>query len=257
MAPVALITGASGLIGRHVLQQWDADGLRPQVVDHARDDLLVPGVPAAVVQRLRPAVVVHLAWAASGTPGYRQSPDNERWVRVARVARACRRRPPLVATGTSLDRVTAPADATPRPRPGSGRSWRPRSPRARSPGCVPTTCSIQSAGAPRSWNMRSRLATRANPSCYAHPRAARFHSRRRCRGRDRVTARHALRGELPIGSGRLRRVADLVSALGGEWISDDPQLGAGASQLHETADTRRLRELGWTPVRTDELFARA
>ena len=90
MAAVALITGASGLIGRHVIAQWDVDGLTALPVDHAADDLLEPGVAAALVERERPAVVVHLAWSASGTPGYRHSADNERWLRSSlELVRAC------------------------------------------------------------------------------------------------------------------------------------------------------------------------
>ena len=83
MAAVALITGASGLIGQHVLRAMGRRGLGADAVDHQRDDLLAPGVPTALVERVQPAVVVHLAWVASGTPGYRDSPDNERWLRAS------------------------------------------------------------------------------------------------------------------------------------------------------------------------------
>ena len=65
MAAVALITGATGLIGSHVLATWDVGDLEPVPVSSATTDLLVPGAATALVADHRPAVVVHLAWSAS------------------------------------------------------------------------------------------------------------------------------------------------------------------------------------------------
>jgi nucleoside-diphosphate-sugar epimerase len=258
VAPVALITGASGLIGTHVLEQWDIDGLGAQAVDHAHDDLLVPGVPAALVQRVRPAVVVHLAWAASGTPGYRHSADNERWVGASlELARACREAGvPLVATGTSLDRTAAPSDpyAASKVRlwqelapavAAAALTWvRPYyvfDPERRRPALVEHALAAQAAGSP------VVLQTPDSEHDFIHAADV---------GRAIVAAvRDDLRGEVPVGSGRLRRVRDLVAALGVEWVGGADAEVSTAGHVGEVADTRRLRALGWTPVRTDELFA--
>ena len=257
MAAVALITGASGLIGRHVVEQWDIDGLRATAVDHARDDLLQPGAAAALVERERPAVVVHLAWAASGTADYRHSPDNERWVRASlELAGACDGvGATLVATGTSLDRASAPADAYSaskvrlwtefEPAVAAGAlTWvRPYyviDPERRRPALIEHALAAQDAGVP--------VVLRTPESGHDFIHAADVG------GAIVLTVRRGLRGEVPIGSGRLRRVRDLVAALGIEWEASHEPAGAEAGHLNEVADTRRLLELGWTPARTDELF---
>jgi nucleoside-diphosphate-sugar epimerase len=257
MAGIALITGASGLIGAHLLEQLQAGDLRPEVVDHRRDDLLVPGVPTAVVQRVRPAVIVHLAWVASGTPGYRQSPDNDRWVDASLELRsACLNAgAAFVATGTSLDKVVAPADPY---SAGKARLWQELAPEVaageitwirpyyvfdpvrRRPALVEHALAAR--------DVREPVVLRTPESAHDFVHAADVGAG------IALAARHGLRGEVPIGSGHLRLVSDLVSALGVDWTPDDPQ-AAKDSQLHETADIRRLTELGWAPVRTSEFFA--
>ena len=93
-----LVTGASGFIGRHVLEQLTGAGDEVVAVSsgpvadpalaalpgvHWRQaDLLDPGVPAALCDRERPTHVVHLAWFA--TPGATwTSPENVRWVEAS------------------------------------------------------------------------------------------------------------------------------------------------------------------------------
>ena len=80
MAATALITGASGLLGAWTLRHWDVPGLHPVPVRSSDVDLLEVGAAADLVARTAPAVVIHLAWCASGQADYRSSPDNERWV---------------------------------------------------------------------------------------------------------------------------------------------------------------------------------
>lgn len=258
MAAVALITGASGLIGRHVLAQWDVDGLAAQAVDHALDDLLRPGAPAALVERERPAVVVHLAWAASGTPGYRHAGDNERWVASSlELARACRESgTALVATGTSVDTAAAPADAYSLSK---ARLWRELEPdvaagaltwvrpfyvfdpeRGR-PALIAHALAARAAGTP------VVLRTPGSEHDFIHAADV---------GRAIVTAvAHELRGVVEIGSGRLRSVSDLVTALGIPWESGAEPDEAAVDHVDEVADSGRLRGLGWAPERTDALFA--
>jgi nucleoside-diphosphate-sugar epimerase len=257
VAPVALITGASGLIGRHVVEQWDIDGLRARAVDHARNDLLQPGAAAALVEREQPAVVVHLAWAASGTPGYRHSADNDRWLRTSlELAQACEAvGAALVATGTSLDRARAPADPYSvskvrlwkalQPAVAAGAlTWvRPYyvvDPARRRPALIEHALAAQAAGVP------VVLHTPESEHDFIHAADV--------AGAIVLAVRRGLRGELPIGSGRLRRVCDLVAALGIAWEAGHESAGPASGHVDEVADTRRLRGLGWTPARTIELF---
>ena len=107
MAATALITGSSGLVGAHVRRLWAGmlPGLVPIFHERADGDLLLRGVPTSLVASLRPVVVLHLAWSASGTPDYRTTPDNDRWVAASLELRdACRDHSArLLLTGTSLD----------------------------------------------------------------------------------------------------------------------------------------------------------
>jgi nucleoside-diphosphate-sugar epimerase len=258
LAPVALITGASGLIGRHVMRQWDVEGLRAQAVAHERDDLLEPGVPTALVERVRPEVVVHLAWIASGSPAYRSSDDNERWLRstleLARVCDAVGAR--LLATGTPVDGALDSPDAYSsakarlwhelRPAVDEGRiGWlRPYyvfDEERRRPALLAHALAAHEQGVP------VVLRTPESEHDFIHASDV---------GRAVVlAAQHRLAGELPIGSGHLRRVCDLVGALGIAWTVEGSTGDGTRPQLHDAADSHRLRELGWVPTRTDELFA--
>jgi nucleoside-diphosphate-sugar epimerase len=258
LAPVALITGASGLIGRHVVQQWNVDGLQAEALDHARDDLLEPGVPTALVERVRPAVVVHLAWIASGSPDYRSSPDNERWLRSSlELARACAAEGALLlATGTPLDGALESPDAYSsakaqlwhelRPAVDEGRvGWlRPYyvfDEERRRPALLAHALAAREQGAP--------VVLRTPESEHDFIHAADV-------GRAVVlAAQHRLAGELPIGSGRVRRVCDLVTALGIAWTTVESAVDGARPQLHDVADSHRLRDVGWAPRRTDALFA--
>jgi nucleoside-diphosphate-sugar epimerase len=257
VAALALITGASGLIGRHVVAQWDVEGLRAEAVDHARDDLLVPGAAAALVERERPAVVVHLAWAASGTPNYRHSEDNERWVMATlELARACAEAGALlVATGTSIDKLPSPADEY---GASKARLWselasaveagtmtwvRPYyviDPERRRPALVGAALAAREAGTP--------VVLRTPESAHDFIHASDVGSA------IVLAAREGMRGEVPIGCGRLRRVCDLVAALGIPWESSADPAATPESHLEEVADSSSLRERGWAPVRTDALF---
>jgi hypothetical protein len=65
---------------------------------------------------------------------------------------------------------------------------------------------------------------------------------------------HRIRGVVPIGSGRARRVSELVDALGVPWRGGEA--GTAPKFTHEdvAADTSRLRAVGWNPSRTEEFF---
>jgi len=256
VATVALITGGNGLIGRRVLTAWDLPDLPPETVDHRAVDLLEPGTARALVDRARPAVVLHLAWTASGTRGYRNDPDNARWVDASlELAAACADAGAwFLATGTPLDTATDPADAYSAAKAALRRdlqgevdagscTWlRPFyvvEPQRRRPELVDQAVAARDAG--------ERLVLRTPGSRHDFVHAADV-------GTAVVgTMRHGLRGEVPIGSGRLRQVSDLVSALGVPWVAG-PDAGSPTPQHHDAADVTRLRDHGWSPAHTKEMF---
>jgi nucleoside-diphosphate-sugar epimerase len=74
-----LVTGGGGFIGRHAVPLLRTRGFEVHAPTHAEADLLAPGVAAALVARLRPTHLLHLAWNA--TPGrFWTAPDNLDWV---------------------------------------------------------------------------------------------------------------------------------------------------------------------------------
>jgi nucleoside-diphosphate-sugar epimerase len=258
LAPVALITGASGLIGRHVMLQWDVEGLRAEAVAHERDDLLEPGVATALVERVRPEVVVHLAWIASGSPDYRSSADNERWLQATlELARACESTGArLLATGTPLDGELESQDAY---SSAKARLWHELHPAVRE-GRIgwlrPYYVFDEQRRRPALLAHAIAAHERGEPVVLRTPESEHdfIHASDVARAVV-VAAQHRLTGELPIGSGHLRRVCDLVSALGISWSADENAGDGTRPQLHDVADSHRLRELGWAPSRTEELFA--
>jgi nucleoside-diphosphate-sugar epimerase len=257
VAARALITGATGLIGSHLRRIWDIPGLDPVYLDHRKHDLLKPGVGRAVVATVRPTVVLHLAWAASGTSGYRTSPDNERWVSASMELRdACRATAArLVLTGTALDAQPTASDAYAASKArlrqlleqeieAGELTWlRPYyvvDPDRGRPALVREAVAAALSGRPLS------LRTPHDEHDFVHAadvaRAA------------LLTISHELDGDVPVGAGRLRRVSDLVEALGATW-TPEPSPGLGASHHHEPAAIARLAAEGWSPTDTEELFA--
>jgi nucleoside-diphosphate-sugar epimerase len=85
-----LVTGASGFIGRHLLPLLLAGGDEVHAVSRSvqasagnlhwhRCDLLQPGAAAPLIDAVRPAALVHLAWNAA-TGRFWSAPDNADWV---------------------------------------------------------------------------------------------------------------------------------------------------------------------------------
>jgi len=95
-----LVTGGSGYIGRHAVAGLLALGHEVHIVSRANtqapgatvhsDDLLEADAPGALIARVRPDAILHMAWQA--TPGvYWTSPDNPRWTEAtAALAQAAR-----------------------------------------------------------------------------------------------------------------------------------------------------------------------
>ncbi len=89
----ALVTGATGFIGRHTLTRLVERGFEVHAVARSapsdrseatwhETDLLEPGAPQRLVRASRPSHLLHLAWFA--TPGeFWSSPENHRWVEAS------------------------------------------------------------------------------------------------------------------------------------------------------------------------------
>lgn len=79
-----LVTGASGFLGRRIVPRLNSDATHgdPTVLAWSRathGDLLDAEARRRILDGQQPDVVLHLAWLATGTPDYRDSPDNARW----------------------------------------------------------------------------------------------------------------------------------------------------------------------------------
>lgn len=74
-----LVTGARGFLGAPCARML---GARHEVVASGRaDDLTVPGAPTALIARVRPTHVLHLAWTTAHG-AFWTAPDNASWVRA-------------------------------------------------------------------------------------------------------------------------------------------------------------------------------
>lgn len=257
MATRALITGASGLLGTWTLRHWDVLGIEAVPVSRQESDLLAHGAAEGLLDKHRPDLVVHLAWSASGMADYRTSPDNERWVDASlQLAEACHRKGVRQwLTGTVVDDSRDAADAYSRaksrlrealaPQIDSGDvGWlRPAyvfDEEARRPGLVAHALGARDRG--------DHALLRSPHSSHDFIHASDV-------GRAVVLAvAEDLRGLIPIGSGRARTVADLVSALGVEWQADCSDTHTPTIHAASATDPSRLHRLGWSPRQTEEFF---
>lgn len=261
MAATALITGAGGLIGSWVMRHLESSKITPVPISQATWDLLVPGNPAAMVRALRPDLVVHLAWSASGVEGYRLSRSNEQWRAASlELAEACHDSSArLWLTGSVVDdevevdprdrytRAKAElrrqcSEAIEAGRVGWLRPYYVFDEERRRPALVAETLAARARGEAvrlRSWDQ-------AHDFVHASDVGAAIAR----------SLEHELVGEVHIGSGIARRVADVVKALGATWMPAEVSDNEPATRPALTADIARLTELGWTPQRTEEFFRR-
>jgi nucleoside-diphosphate-sugar epimerase len=257
LAPAALITGASGLIGAHLLERWDIADLEPVAIDRRAHDLLVPGVPTEMIESLRPQVVVHLAWSASGTPGYRSSEDNAEWLRASiELAAACAGEGVwLVATGTVLDRRADPDD-----RYANAKFELREAVRAQvTAGLITWVRPFYVFDLARGRPALVADALAAKASGVAVTLRSPWSKHDFVHAEDVARAlltiiRHGARGVVDVGSGEVRAVCQLVGAMGARWTATDASTAA-VSHADDVADVVRLRVLGWRPDSTDALFA--
>lgn len=247
-----LITGGSGLIGRWVHTYWPAS-LEPVEVDHREHDLTDGKTFVDLIRAVSPDVVLHLAWCASGFPGYRDSPENVRWVEAsASAAYHCMEAGiGFVATGTVVDSAPGPDAYSAAKNELRGRLSHPISvgamawvrpfytfdPAARRPALVADCLAARDSGDP------VRLRSPGSAHDFIHAADVGSAVARVLESR--------LTGVVDVGSGRTRTVDDLARACGarveGPRTVADPAAGP-------VAETSALRALGWSPAATDEFF---
>lgn len=258
MATSALITGASGLVGTSVMRHWEGLAPAPRPVRSRDVNLLAPGAAAELIARTEPSHVVHLAWCASGQADYRTSDDNARWVdaTLELVAAATAAGSAVWLTGTVVDESVDAGDAYSRSK-------------ARLKGALAPEIAAGSVGWLRPYyvfddeqrrpavvDLAATARDEGVPVALRHP----FHAHDFVHVSDVGSAivlavANGLSGEVPIGSGRLHTVADLVVAMGAAWAGDDAPPPQDITHAGEIADITRLTDLGWAPTRTEEFFS--
>jgi nucleoside-diphosphate-sugar epimerase len=223
-------------------------------VAHADHDLTDSRAFIDAIRGSRPDLVLHLAWSASGSPQYRTSSDNSRWVVSSfDAAQFCLEDGiTFLATGTVADEGAAP-DAYTRAKQALRRMLEPAiegraigwirpfyvfDPEARRPALVADASAALASGRPV--ELRS-----------PHARHDFIHAS------DVGTAivsviEHDLRGVVDVGSGRSRSVVDLVHALGAGWCAAE---NTDSQDGDVVADNDRLLRVGWRPVATESFFS--
>ncbi len=258
MATSALITGASGLLGTWVLRHWEGVGTAPLPVRGADVDLLAPGAAAELVARTEPTHVVHLAWCASGRDDYRTSDDNARWVDATlELVDAARASGSVVwVTGTVVDEAVDAPDAYSRAKAQLKEALAPAIEEGSVGWLRPYYVFDDEQRRPGVVELAASARQRDEPVVLRHPFHAHDFVHASDVGRAIVLAvANGLSGQVPIGSGRLHTVAELVSAMGAAWAGDDEQPPQDLTHAGEIADITRLTDLGWAPTKTEEFFS--
>lgn len=258
MAGPTLITGGSGLIGRWVRCQWPATLGELASPGQGEFDLLAHGGPQRMIEQHRPTRVIHLAWCASGTAGYRQSPNNERWLAATlELVRACDEMGVLLwLTGTGADEDATGHDryvaakhelrrnlseALEQRRTGWLRPFHVFDPDAARPRLMADVLVALASGRPVDLQSPSAKHDFVHA---ADVGAAVTH-----------VLQHDLRGVIDVGTGTLISVGEFVTRLGAKWRAARP--GDELARRQESvADNSRLCATGWLPYRTKEFLTK-
>jgi nucleoside-diphosphate-sugar epimerase len=249
-----LVTGGGGLIGRAVLEAFPVD-LDVSAVRSTDVDLLEPGAFAGLIHDTRPAAVVHLAWVASSSPGYRVSPDNRHWRAVTREAAfaAVDAGVRFIATGSAVDDMPG-ADAYTEAKAG----LRSDLTEAIGDGQVtwvrphyvfdPATPSPAVLRAARDAQQRGEKVLLREP----YARHDFVHVRDVARAVVGVLESR-LAGVVDIGLGVLTAVHTLVEKFGASWAEADSATTTAGTD--SAADVRPLARIGWHPTETERFLS--
>jgi nucleoside-diphosphate-sugar epimerase len=258
-----LVLGGSGFIGRRAvvalrhrmpgvdLTVWSRN-------DHG--DLLDPGAVRRVLADVRPECVLNLAWTSTAERGYRDNPENERWVDAcAELVHESRRQGlHLVLTGSALDDSTEePVDSPYRKAKGDLRN-RVASLISRGEVTWLRPHYVISIADRRPSLLRDFMT--ANPSSSFRPLTPdAYHDFVDVQDVGSAIAAivdRSLTGMVEIGSGKMRSVDEVLVAVGlhcGIQYSRTRVLPARPPR--QGANIERLVATGWSPERTETLFA--
>ena len=180
-------------------------------------DLLEPGAAEAVTDACEPDVVLHLAWVASSTPGYRNHPDNPRWRRAtADWAALCLDRSIwFVGTGTVAEVDSPGADAYTAAKVGIWSDLRPHIDEDRMTWLRPHFVFDPHLGRPEAMAEINRAIAQDRTPELRSPLAAHdFIHVEDVASAIALVISEGFRGLVPVGSGRLHSVAQLARAAG-------------------------------------------
>lgn len=258
-----LVTGAQGFIGTHFVRAMEqASTLADWTVStwdrYIHESLLGPNVERNLA-REAPDALLHLAWAATGTADYESSAENVVWATAtARLAKACADQGIwFIGTGTCLEKELPPTSGT------------------------YVRAKVDANMAARTV-LQPNLLTWVRPYWVvsledARPRVVRaaleasrsgavFEPKEAGRRLDFIDVEDvatalvaivmsATKGEIDIGSGRLRSVHELISLLPVRMTPLDE--GAALKwSVSVPASLDRLERIGWYPAHTEALFGR-
>lgn len=252
------MSGATGLIGSSVLEAWSATDTELVTVGRSEVDILDPGALATFVKRMAPDSVLHLAWSAGGTAGYREAPENDQWVTISReVATVCLDSGiRFIGTGTVLDDAEDREDGSDR-YARSKRTLRAELGDALAAGRVtwlrPFYVFDPQRHRPGVLRAARDASTTDQPVRLLSPDSAHdfVHVSDVARAIEAVVT-HEVKGVVDIGSGTTHRVADLVTRAGYAWVpadsTEDPE------HDDRTAHLEPLVTTGWAPTHTERFF---
>lgn len=249
------MTGATGLLGTWVRRVWIPAHPGDLVeATHSEVDLLADQAFVNLIDRVRPATVLHLAWTAGGTSDYRQDPANHRWTTVTlEAAEHCLAiGARFIALGTVLDDGPA-SDAYSRSKHELRQALEPHLGGGGVVWLRPFYVFDAQEGRPTVLGM-ARAAQKAGMVPTVRQPLAQHdfvHAEDVARGIV-ATIREGLEGVIEIGSGRQRTVAQLMRGASFAWTADEQP--TDEEHDNRVADISRLRAVGWTTAETDRYF---
>lgn len=257
-----LVTGAGGLLGRHFINLIESSGghetqfLRWDRQLHG--SLLSSRKRRVALELIRPTTVVHLAWAPTSVSGYQTAPENAEWSAATQefIEECVERGIWMIAAGSAVDACQSPDLATPYSTAKStlrafAESWIERD--AQITWVRPQyVVSIEDA---RPSVVRSfLLSDAASPFKLRTPfKALDFIEVRDVATALQIIINEALVGQVYVGSGRLRTVRELLSAVSAER-DGSKFVPPSAYPVNAPETPTVLRAHGWIPVHTESLF---